>query len=119
MSDTDTLVNTYIAMWNETDPHERRELVAQTVTEDASYLDPVMIGEGIDGISAMIAGAQAQFPGHRFTLISGPDVHHDRARFSWSLAPNGGEPVAIGVDFATLAADGRMRSVTGFLEPAA
>jgi hypothetical protein len=89
------------------------------VTEDASYLDPVMTGEGIDGISAMIAGAQAQLPGHRFTLISGPDVHHDRARFSWSLASNGGEPVAIGVDFATLADDGRMRSVTGFLEPAA
>jgi hypothetical protein len=28
MSDTYTLVNTYIAMWNETDPHERRERVA-------------------------------------------------------------------------------------------
>jgi hypothetical protein len=30
-----------------------------------------------------------------------------------------GEPIAIGVDFATVADDGRMRSVTGFLEPAA
>jgi hypothetical protein len=32
---------------------------------------------------------------------------------------NGAGELARGVDFATLAADGRLRSVTGFLEPAA
>ena len=74
MSDTAQTVQSYIAMWNETDAHERLELVAQTVTEDASYLDPVMSGDGIDGIAAMIGGAQQQFPGHRFTLVSGPDA---------------------------------------------
>jgi SnoaL-like domain len=119
MSNADTLVDSYIAMWNETEPDQRRELVARTVTEDASYVDPLMTGEGIDGISEMIAGAQRGYPGHRFALHSGPDVHHDRVRFSWSLASDGGQPVAIGIDFAILAEDGRMRSITGFLEPAA
>lgn len=119
MPDTDTVVEDYIAIWNETDPQRRRSLIARTLTEDASYLDPIMTGEGIEGINAMITGAQEQFPGHRFTLVSGPDAHHDRVRFTWSLAANGTEPVAIGVDFATLAGDGRLRSVTGFLEPAA
>jgi hypothetical protein len=119
MPEPKALIDGYIAMWNETDPQRRKALVADTLTEDASYVDPLMSGEGIDGISAMIAGAQQQFPGHRFALVAGPDAHHDRVRFSWSLASDGGEPVAIGVDFATLAEDGRMRSVTGFLEPAA
>ena len=119
MTDATTLVNTYIEMWNENDPQRRRELVARAVTEDASYLDPLMAGDGIDGISAMIAGAQQQFPGHRFTLIAGPDAHHDRVRFSWSLAPYDGDPVAVGHDFATVADDGRMRSITGFLDAAA
>ena len=120
MSDTTQTVQSYIAMWNETDADERRELVAQTVTEDASYLDPVMSGDGIDGISEMIGGAQQQFPGHRVTLIGGPDAHHDRVRFTWSLAAaDGGDPVAIGVDFVTVADDGRMRAITGFLEPVA
>ncbi len=113
----ETVVNTYIEVWNETDPRQRRELVAQAVTEDVRYLDPLMAGEGIEGISEMIAGAQAQFPGHRFKLVAGPDGHHDRVRFTWALAPNGGEPVAVGVDFATVADDGRLRSITGFLEP--
>jgi SnoaL-like domain len=119
MTDTTQIVDRYIAMWNETDERQRRDLVAQTVTDDASYLDPMMAGDGIDGISEMIGGAQQQFPGHRFTLIAGPDAHHDRVRFTWSLAADGGDPVAIGVDFATIADDGRMRAITGFLEPAA
>jgi SnoaL-like domain len=119
VSDPTSTVRTYIAMWNETDPQRRRELVAETVTDDASYLDPIMAGAGVDEISDMIAAAQAQFPGHRFALISGPDVHHDRVRFTWSLGPAAGDPVAIGVDFATVADDGRMRDITGFLEPAA
>ena len=119
MSDTTQVVESYIAMWNETDARQRRELVGKTVTEDASYLDPVMAGAGVDGISEMIGGAQVQFPGHRFTLIDGPDAHHDRVRFSWSLAADGGDPVAVGTDFVTLADDGRMRAITGFLEATA
>jgi hypothetical protein len=119
MSDPTTIVHNYIEMWNEPDPERRRRLVSEVVTDDASYLDPIMSGNGADEISEMIAGAQAQFPGHRFALVSGPDVHHDRVRFTWSLAPAAGEPVAIGIDFVTTAADGRMRDITGFLEPAA
>ena len=119
MPDTATLVNTYIAMWNEPDDDHRRELVAQTLTEDATYVDPLMAGEGIDQISAMIGAAQQQYPGHRFALHTEPDAHNDRVRFSWSLSPDGGDPIAIGTDFATVSGDGRMRSVTGFLEPAA
>jgi SnoaL-like protein len=119
MSDPTAVVAGYIEMWNETDPRRRRQLVSQVVTDDASYVDPLMAGDGIDGISTMIGGAQEHYPGHRFALVSGPDSHHDCVRFSWSLTPDGGEPIAIGVDFATVTEDGRMRSITGFLEPAA
>jgi hypothetical protein len=119
MPDTTTVVDSYIAMWNEPDAGRRRALVAQTLTDDATYLDPLMSGAGIEEITAMIGAAQAQFPGHRFTLADTPDAHHDRIRFTWTLAADGGAPVAIGVDFATIAQDGRMRAVTGFLEPSA
>ena len=78
-----------------------------------------MSGEGVEGIDAMIAGAQEQYPRHRFALVSGPDAHHDRVRFSWSLAGEGGATVAVGHDFATIAPDGRMNAITGFLDPPA
>lgn len=117
MTDITTVVDSYLAAWNETDPERRRALIADTWSEDASYLDPLMAGEGRAGIDEMIAGAQQAYPGHRFELADGPDAHHDRVRFTWHLrGPDGNGPVAVGVDFGTLAGDGRLRAVTGFLE---
>ena len=115
MTDVATVVDTYIAAWNETDADRRRELIAQTWTDDASYLDPLMRGEGPEGIAAMIGAAQSQFPGHRFELSFGPDAHNGHVRFAWRLVGDQGA-VAAGVDFATVADDGRLRAVTGFLE---
>jgi hypothetical protein len=37
-------------------------------------------------------------------------------RFSWTLGVPGADPVARGTDMAVLAADGRLASVTGFLD---
>jgi hypothetical protein len=118
--DVTTVIEDYIAIWNEPDADRRRSLISRVWTADARYLDPMMEGHGPDGIDAMIAGAQSQLPGHRFRLAAAPDAHHDRVRFSWHLVgPDGGSPVAIGHDFATLDGDGRLCDVTGFLEPAA
>jgi hypothetical protein len=120
MADVTTVVEHYIAMWNETDADARRAIVAQAFGDDGTYLDPLMAGEGRAGIDAMVAGAQAQYPGVRFELVSGPDHHHDRVRFAWRMVgADGAGELARGVDFATLTADGRLDSVTGFLEPAA
>ena len=49
-------------------------------------------------------------------VLGAVDGHNDRLRFSWALGPEGGEPLARGTDFALLSADGRLRSVTGFLD---
>jgi hypothetical protein len=116
MTDVATVVDGYIETWNETDPERRRAIIAATWTDDATYLDPLMSGDGPDAIDAMIAGAQAQFPGHRLELTAGPDAHHDRVRFAWRMFDPNGTTVIAGVDFATLADDGRLRAVTGFLE---
>ncbi len=119
MSDVTTLVDDYLAAWNETDAQARRALVRRVFTDDAAYVDPQMQGAGADAIDALIAGVHERFPGFRFTLAEGPDAHHDRVRFSWHLGPEGGAPIVLGIDVAALAADGRMREVTGFLEPVA
>ena len=97
-NDLHNLIHSYIEAWNETDAARRRQLVARVWTDDGAYLDPLMSGTGHDRIDAMIAGAQEQFPGHRFELSFGPDAHDGRVRF------------------ATLGQDGRLQSVTGFLE---
>jgi hypothetical protein len=72
MPDVTTVVQDYIATWNEADPERRRALVARTFAEDATYVDPLMAGAGPQEIEAMIAAAQAAYPGHRFELADGP-----------------------------------------------
>jgi hypothetical protein len=119
MTDITTIVDGYIAAWNEPDPDRRRAIVADTFADDASYVDPLMTGEGTEGIAAMIGAVQQQYPGHRFELAAGPDAHHDRVRFAWRMVgADDGTPVAAGVDFSTVAGDGRLLEVTGFLEAA-
>jgi ketosteroid isomerase-like protein len=66
----------------------------------------------------MTTTAPRQFPGHTFRLTTPVDAHHDRARWGRDLVGPSGEPVVVGVDFAELAEDGRIREVTGFFEPA-
>ena len=117
MTDVDptTLADRYIAMWNETDAETRRDLVAGTRTEDGAYLDPMMRGDGHAGIDAMVAGVQQRFPGFRFSRIGAADFHGDHLRFSWALGLDGEEAMIKGTDYAVLQ-EGRLRSVTGFLD---
>ena len=118
MPEVTTIVDGYIAMWNETDRERRRFIIEQTWTEDGSYVDPHAEVVGVDGLDALVAAVQEQFPGHRFVLASGPDTHHDRMRFTWQLVGESGDAIATGTDVAVVAEDGRLRDVTGFLEAA-
>jgi hypothetical protein len=116
MTEHTDLIDRYLSAWNETDAGRRRDLIARTFAEGASYLDPVMQGDGHAGIDALIAGVHARFPGHRFCRIGEVDAHHDRVRFSWALAPADGAALVKGTDFAVLGGDARMASVTGFFD---
>ncbi|MEU4573212.1 nuclear transport factor 2 family protein [Nonomuraea sp. ATR24] len=116
MSDTNELVQRYLAAWNETDAAARRAALEEVFAEDAGYTDPLVSVRGIDGLDATIAAVQAQFGGLVFSLGGAVDAHHDIARFTWHLGPEGAEPVAVGFDVAVFGADGRISQVLGFLD---
>jgi SnoaL-like domain len=115
MSNFTDLIDRYIAVWNETDAERRRDLIARTWTEDSTYIDPLMRGEGRGGIDAMTHAVQAQFPGLLFRRTSDVDAYNDRVRFSWELGPEGGPALAGGVDFGVVVGD-RLQTITGFLD---
>ena len=110
------IVDKYLAAWNERDAGARRAAVEAAFAPHAAYKDPLMQGAGHEGLDAMIAGAQGHFPGMRFVLSGTPVSHNDMVRFSWTLGAPGVDPVARGTDMAVVAADGRLASVTGFLD---
>ncbi|MFJ8310398.1 MULTISPECIES: nuclear transport factor 2 family protein [unclassified Streptomyces] len=113
----ETAVARYFEAWNAGSAEEIAKAVAAAWTEDGSYTDPLAQVAGHDGVAAVIAGAHAQFPGFEFRAAGPADGNHDIARFGWELVSvaDGSAPVA-GFDVITLAEDGRIRSVAGFLD---
>ncbi|MCD6031937.1 MAG: uncharacterized protein K0S78_4119 [Thermomicrobiales bacterium] len=117
MADVCPVIERYIEIWNERDLARRRALLAETWSEDAIYVDPLVIAEGHDAIDATVAAAQAQFPGFIFRLAGPVDAHHQLARFTWELAPGAdADAIVVGFDVAVLAEDGRLQAVHGFLD---
>ncbi|MFE4171386.1 nuclear transport factor 2 family protein [Streptomyces sp. NPDC056909] len=113
----ETAVTRYFEAWNATSAEERAKAVAAAWSENGGYTDPLAEVTGHEALAAVIAGAREQFPGFTFTLTGEVDGHHDTARFRWELvsAADGSAPVA-GSDVITLAEDGRIAGVYGFLD---
>jgi SnoaL-like domain len=115
MTDHKAIATGYIELWNERTPSRRREMLATNWTSDARYVDPLMAGDGHDGVDALISGVQQKFPDFKFKLLGEPNGFGDHVRFSWGLGPDGVDSPIKGTDFAVLK-DGRIRSITGFLD---
>jgi len=106
----------YFEAWN-ADDDARTKAVAAAWSAEGSYTDPLADVAGHEQIASVIAAAREQFPGFAFRLTGTVDGHHDTARFSWELVSeaDGSAPVA-GSDVITLDAEGRIRTVLGFLD---
>jgi hypothetical protein len=115
MSDAKTLASRYIDAWNERNPERRRALIGALWTEDSTFVDPIMSGDGHAGMDAVIAGVQTRFPDFRFALIGEPDAFGDHLRLSWGLGPADADAPVKGTDFMSLR-EGRLASVTGFFD---
>jgi SnoaL-like domain len=115
MTDINTIASRYIDLWNERSPDRRRAMLSQHWARDAKYVDPLMSGDGHDGVDALISGVQARFPDFRFQLIGQPNGFGENLRFSWGLGPDDADSPIKGTDFAVVQ-DGKIRSITGFLD---
>lgn len=87
MTNAAQIADRYIAVWNETDQARRRALLAEGWAENATYVDPMMAGEGREQIGALVAAVHERFPGFRFKLEGRVDGYQDKVRFSWTLIP--------------------------------
>jgi SnoaL-like domain len=117
MTDLTSIVDEYLAVWNETDADGRRRKLEQLWAADGTYTDPLAAVSGRDGFSALIGAAQQQFAGLQFVRGATYDEHHNIVRFTWDLVPGAGaEPVAIGFDVAEVNEVGQITNVYGFID---
>lgn len=112
---TDTsVVDTYLATWNETDAAARRALIEAALGADLWYRDPMLEADGLDAYEGMIVAVQAQFPDLVMRRTSPVDAHRDLVRFNWALGAPGAEPVFAGLDVAKFDAQGKLHRIIGF-----
>jgi len=109
-----TAIDSYIAVWNETDDAKRAELAEAALSADLWYRDPMLEADDRNTFSARVKFVQENFPGHVMTRTSEVDAHHDLVRFNWALGLPGEVPVLAGVDVAKYDADGKLHRIIGF-----
>ena len=110
-----TVIDTYLATWNETDPTKRADLIAASLGADLWYRDPLLEADGLEAYDQMIAAVQAQFPGLEMRRTSGVDAHRDLVRFTWALGVPGAEPTFAGLDVAKFDDAGKLHRIIGFV----
>jgi len=112
----DTVAQQYIAVWNETEPQQRRSAIEKLWSVDGVYADPLGEANGHEAIDSMIAALQQQFSNMTFRLIGPVDGHHNQLRFTWEVGPDDGDAPVVGFDVATLDDTGKLNQVLGFLD---
>jgi SnoaL-like protein len=117
-TDRAAAVERYVRFWNTTEPAEQQRLATDTFTDDIAYHAPVGV---LSGAAALIEFRE-QLTGHvgpvEFAPRAEPDGHHDRARLRWELRLANGDSFAEGTDVLVLGEDGRVTSVSTFLDRA-
>ncbi|GAA1754859.1 MULTISPECIES: nuclear transport factor 2 family protein [Streptomonospora] len=114
---TASAIGRYLEFWNGPAAEQRR-LAPGVFTEDVDYRSPVAMMSGTEPLVAF----RTQFIEHAgdasFVARREPEQHHDRIRLLWEIRLADGTSFATGTDVLTLAADGRIASVSAFLDRA-
>lgn len=117
MSDLE-IADRYTAFWNASTDEDQQRLAALTFVDAVEYHAPIGV---LTGAQAMI-GFRQEFTNHvptaRLVAREVPERHHDRMRFRWEIVVGDEESFATGTDVLELDGDGRISSVTSFLDRA-
>lgn len=114
-------IKLYKKAWNTHDATTRKELLASSCTEGATYTDPTFHSDSrvelSDHIGDYLGSAE---PGQlNIVVVSAVDFHHNSFRFLWEAQDAEGSTIATGVDFGEFDSDGKITKIVGFFGPIA
>ncbi|GGC70487.1 hypothetical protein [Undibacterium terreum] len=114
------LVEKYIAVWNQPDAAQRREMIAQLWTEDGAHYTPSTEMHGYAELENRIGTAYQKWvrdAGYLFRYAGNAQSHHQGVRFNWQMVNAENKAISCGFDFLILDANGRILSDHQFLDP--
>lgn len=112
------VLDQYVDFWNADSTAEQRRIAAMVFDEPVEYHAPIGLLSGAE----QLINFRNQFTDHMghasLVVRRAPETHHDRARLLWEIQLAGGESFATGTDVISFAADGRISSISSFLDRA-
>jgi hypothetical protein len=115
--DAPTTVARYFDFWNADAAGRRRRLAATVFASDVAYVAPIGAKHGVDELIGLADDFATDLGDVAFVARSAPEVHHDRVRVRWELL-RGDDSFAEGTDILVVDDNGRISSVTTFLDRA-
>jgi hypothetical protein len=108
------LADGWFRAWDETDAEARMRALAGIASPGVRLHDRFSCVEGLEELSAHIAGAQRFMPG--VTMTRQGDVRHCQGTMlvEWAASRADGAPVGSGTNAFVLGPDGLIEAVTGF-----
>jgi SnoaL-like domain len=104
-----------LEVFGERDPERRRAAIARTYAPDVVFADEEATTTGQDALEQRVVELQSRLPADASFAPFGPlYAGGGQAALAWTLAPEGGEPIARGLDVATIA-DGRITALRTLL----
>ena len=113
---TSRTVERYVQFWNTT-PDEQRRTGPALFSDDIVQVAPVGVLAGLEALATFTEQFAAAGGPYRFRIRTAPEIHHGRARVPWQIDRDG-EVFAEGTDVLVIGHDGRITSITTFLDRA-
>lgn len=109
----DEVVRSYVAVWNEGDPEERRRRIRQLWAAEGTSCYRLLDARGHEAIEQRVAGSWAKWLSdgkYRFRAVQ-HQCNHSAVRCEWEMVQvASGEAEAGGLSFLLLDEDGRIRN---------
>lgn len=114
--DTAAAVERYLEFWSAETAERRRALATGAFTGDVDYRSPVGAMHGTEALVDFGARFNEHVGAVAFVARREPESHNGRVRLLWEIRLPDGASFAEGTDVLTVAPDGRVESVTAFLD---
>ncbi|HVX31107.1 MAG TPA: nuclear transport factor 2 family protein [Nitrolancea sp.] len=113
---TAEIVERYVQFWNAA-PAEQLRAGDEIFSSDITYVAPVGVLTGVEALADFTAQFSSHVGAYEFRARTEPDILHGRARLQWELRV-GDASFAEGTDVLMTDRDGRIQSITAFLDRA-
>ena len=110
------VVRVYGSAWNEPDAEKRQCLLEQSMSANATYVDPTIDTANLGDLAGRIGDFQTSAPKASIAQLSGLDSRTGELRFAWDFR-NDGTSAITGLDYMEIAEDGRIASIRGYWDP--